>query len=74
MARIGLQDVTKDLKIYGGNARAVDSLTLDIADRELMVFVGPSGCGKATALRMVAGWVIRSTRSSRCTPHRCTMT
>jgi multiple sugar transport system ATP-binding protein len=52
MARIELQDVTK---VYGGNVRAVDSLSLDIADGDFMVLVGPSGCGKTTALRMVAG-------------------
>jgi len=52
MARIDLQEVTK---VYGGSVRAVDALTLDIADGDFMVFVGPSGCGKTTALRMVAG-------------------
>src|SRR6266567_4745097 len=52
MAQIVLEDVTK---VYGGNTRAVDSLSLDIPDGDFMVFVGPSGCGKSTALRMIAG-------------------
>ena len=52
MARIELHDVTK---VYGGNVKAVDSLSLDIADGDFMVLVGPSGCGKTTVLRMVAG-------------------
>ncbi len=52
MAEITLEDVTK---VYGGNTRAVDSLSLDIPDGDFMVFVGPSGCGKSTALRMIAG-------------------
>jgi multiple sugar transport system ATP-binding protein len=52
MARIQLDEVTK---IYGGNVRAVNALSLDVADGDFMVFVGPSGCGKTTALRMVAG-------------------
>ena len=30
-------------------------MNLDIPDGEFVVFVGPSGCGKPTALRMVAG-------------------
>jgi ABC-type lipoprotein export system ATPase subunit len=30
-------------------------MTLEIADQGFMELVGPSGCGKATALRMVAG-------------------
>jgi multiple sugar transport system ATP-binding protein len=52
MAQIVMDNVTK---VYGGNVKAVDSLTLDISDGEFMVFVGPSGCGKSTALRMIAG-------------------
>jgi len=52
MAQIVLDDVTK---VYGGNTRAVDSLSLDIPDGDFTVFVGPSGCGKSTALRMIAG-------------------
>jgi ABC-type nitrate/sulfonate/bicarbonate transport system ATPase subunit len=51
MARIELEGVSK---VYGGTVRAVNSLSLDIADGDFMVFVGPSGCGKTTALRMVA--------------------
>jgi multiple sugar transport system ATP-binding protein len=39
----------------GTETPAVDSLSLDIADGELLVLVGPSGSGKSTALRMLAG-------------------
>jgi multiple sugar transport system ATP-binding protein len=42
-------------KVYPDGTRAVDSLDLEIKEKEFMVFVGPSGCGKTTALRMVAG-------------------
>ena len=52
MAQIDLEGVSK---VYGGSVRAVNDLTLKIADGDFMVFVGPSGCGKTTALRMVAG-------------------
>src|ERR1700746_222080 len=41
-------------KTYGP-VRAVDSINLDIKDREFVVLVGPSGCGKSTTLRMIAG-------------------
>jgi putative spermidine/putrescine transport system ATP-binding protein len=34
---------------------AVDDLSLEIADGEFMILVGSSGCGKTTALRMIAG-------------------
>jgi ABC-type Fe3+/spermidine/putrescine transport system ATPase subunit len=43
-------------KTYPGNAqRAVDSLSIDIADGEVFTLLGPSGCGKSTTLRLVAG-------------------
>jgi iron(III) transport system ATP-binding protein len=35
---------------------AVDDITLNIADGELVALLGPSGCGKTTTLRMVAGF------------------
>jgi multiple sugar transport system ATP-binding protein len=52
MAEIIFDGVTK---IFGDDIRAVDDLSLAIAEGEFMVFVGPSGCGKTTALRMLAG-------------------
>jgi multiple sugar transport system ATP-binding protein len=42
-------------KVYADGVRAVDDLSLDVADGEFVVIVGPSGSGKTTALRMVAG-------------------
>jgi multiple sugar transport system ATP-binding protein len=42
-------------KKYPGGVTAVKDVTLEIKDKEFVVFVGPSGCGKTTSLRMVAG-------------------
>ena len=42
-------------KIYPGNVTAVKDFNLEIADKEFIVFVGPSGCDKSTTLRMIAG-------------------
>ena len=42
-------------KIYPSGVQAVTDFTLDIQDKEFIVFVGPSGCGKSTTLRMIAG-------------------
>ena len=52
MPGVTLQSVTKR---FTGGAAAVDELSLDIADGEFMILVGSSGCGKTTALRMIAG-------------------
>jgi multiple sugar transport system ATP-binding protein len=38
-----------------GSFVALDDLSLEIADRELLVLLGPSGCGKTTTMRIVAG-------------------
>jgi multiple sugar transport system ATP-binding protein len=52
VATIDLDRVTK---IYGNGYRAVDDVSLQVADGEFVVLVGPSGCGKSTLLRMIAG-------------------
>ena len=52
MAEVVLEKVGK---VYPDGTRAVDGLSLEVADGEFLVLVGPSGCGKTTSLRMVAG-------------------
>jgi osmoprotectant transport system ATP-binding protein len=49
MAMIQLQHVSKHYK----NIKAVDNLSLDVAEGETVVLLGTSGCGKTTTLRMV---------------------
>jgi putrescine transport system ATP-binding protein len=39
-----------------GEVKAVEALTLDIAQGEFFALLGPSGCGKTTLLRMLAGF------------------
>jgi multiple sugar transport system ATP-binding protein len=52
MGEIRLDAVRKEFR---GGVRAVDDVSLEIADGEFMVLVGPSGCGKSTLLRLIAG-------------------
>ena len=52
MAGLSLKNVTK---YYQNGHVAVRDFTLDIADSEFVVLVGPEGCGRSTVLRMIAG-------------------
>lgn len=51
MAEIVLADVTKRFR----TVTAVDAMDLTIADGEFFVLLGPTGAGKTTTLRLVAG-------------------
>jgi multiple sugar transport system ATP-binding protein len=53
MSSVHLRNLAKTYP--GGSSRAVDDVSLNIADGEFMVLLGPSGCGKTTLLRMLAG-------------------
>ncbi|GEP39633.1 polyamine-transporting ATPase [Nocardioides psychrotolerans] len=39
-----------------GHVRALDSVSLTIAENEFFALLGPSGCGKTTLLRSIAGF------------------
>lgn len=51
MCTIELKQVRKD---FAGH-EVIKGVDLNVADRELVVFVGPSGSGKSTLMRMIAG-------------------
>jgi putative ABC transport system ATP-binding protein len=50
MMGLALQDVTKE---YAGGVRALDGVTLEVDDGELVGVVGPSGSGKSTLLHVM---------------------
>ncbi len=51
MADVALKTVTKRF----GETVAVDAMNLSVADGEFVVLLGPTGAGKTTTLRLVAG-------------------
>jgi len=53
LARIEIKNLVKTFD--RGKVKAVDNLSITIADGSLVAFLGPSGCGKTTTLRCVAG-------------------
>ncbi len=53
---IRLDGVEKTYRTRRGDVvRAVEDVTLHVAENEFVTLVGPSGCGKSTLLRLVAG-------------------
>lgn len=52
MARLELTNISK---VFAGQTRAVDRVSLTVEDGEFVALLGPSGCGKSTLLRMIAG-------------------
>jgi iron(III) transport system ATP-binding protein len=51
MAELVIDGLTK----HFGAVRAVDDITLHVADGEFVTLLGPSGCGKSTTLGAIAG-------------------
>jgi NitT/TauT family transport system ATP-binding protein len=56
VARIEFRDVAKTFASRGGDVVALEKVTLEVKDRELVTIVGASGCGKSTLLNLVAGF------------------
>ena len=52
MSNVILKNVKKT---YDNNKVVINSVDLEIKDKEFIVLVGSSGCGKSTLLRMIAG-------------------
>jgi len=53
MARVALENLTKRF----GEVTAVNDVSLEIKDLEFFGLVGPTGCGKTTLLRLIAGLI-----------------
>ena len=55
MSAVELRDVFRVHSTPEGDAAALQGLTLDVAEGELLAVLGPSGAGKTSLLRILAG-------------------
>jgi iron(III) transport system ATP-binding protein len=56
---IQLEQVTK--RFWPGPVTAVDDVSLEVREGEILTLLGPSGCGKTTTLRLMAGFEVPDT-------------
>ena len=42
-------------KTFPGDQQAIRDFNLEVKDREFLILVGPTACGKSTLLRMIGG-------------------
>src|ERR1700722_2849122 len=59
----GTSVVLQNLNRAFGATKALDGLSIEMAPGELVALLGPAGCGKTTALRIVAGFETADTGS-----------
>ena len=52
MSKVILKNLVKS---YDGKKNIIDGINLEINDKEFIVLVGSSGCGKSTILRLISG-------------------
>jgi ABC-type nitrate/sulfonate/bicarbonate transport system ATPase subunit len=72
-----LKSISKIYRTTEVETRALDDVSLDVADGEFVAIMGPSGCGKSTLLNIystvpAAGPICSSMRTSPAPPNNGT--
>lgn len=68
MARLSIVSATHGFRTGGREIRAVDGVSLELRDGEIVAVVGPSGSGKTTLLRIASGLLEPDSGTARLEP------
>ena len=52
--------VTKNVKKWFGDFQALDGISMEIKEKEVVVICGPSGSGKSTFINILAGLTLKT--------------
>jgi len=52
---ITVKNVSKEFYVNKNVLKAVEDVSLELKEKEFLVVMGPSSCGKSTLLKMMAG-------------------
>ncbi|MCC6013321.1 MAG: ATP-binding cassette domain-containing protein [Candidatus Verstraetearchaeota archaeon] len=63
MPQVILDSVTKKYKVAGREIIALDSISLEFPEKGIVVIAGPSGAGKTTLIKIIAGLEIPTSGS-----------
>lgn len=59
MSRIELQEVSVEFSTQNrGDFKALNGISLNVEEGELLAVIGPSGCGKTTLLNVIGGLIV----------------
>ncbi|MFW9894638.1 MAG: ABC transporter ATP-binding protein [Candidatus Thorarchaeota archaeon] len=55
VAKLEIHNISKVFESNGNRLHVLDSISINVKEKEFLTILGPSGCGKTTLIRIIAG-------------------